>query len=230
MKKNFLARKSVYDITRFTTLDYKDHLACIIWFVKCNMRCSYCYNSRIVEGEGILSNQEVFEFLKSRVGKLDGVVLSGGECTLNPDLLEICKEIKELGFKVKIDTNGLNPKLLSELISFGLIDFIALDYKAPIEKFEQITKVKSSKNFYKTLDMLIEKSFPFEVRTTVHSSLLNENDINSMAYELNKRGYIGTYYLQNYLHVEDTFDTIPQYPVQIDKNLLNNTINIEFRN
>ena len=230
MKKNFLARKSVYDITRFTTLDYKDHLACIIWFVKCNMRCSYCYNSRIVEGEGILSNQEVFEFLKSRVGKLDGVVLSGGECTLNPDLLEICKEIKELGFKVKIDTNGLNPKLLFELIDFGLVDFIALDYKAPIEKFEQITKVKSSKNFYKTLDMLIEKSFPFEVRTTVHSSLLNENDINSMAYELNKRGYIGTYYLQNYLHVEDTFDTIPQYPVQIDKNLLNNTINIEFRN
>jgi len=230
LKKNFLARKSAYDITRFTTLDYKDHLACIIWFVKCNMRCSYCYNSRIVEGEGILSNQEVFEFLKSRVGKLDGVVLSGGECTLNPDLLEICKEIKELGFKVKIDTNGLNPKLLFELIDFGLVDFIALDYKAPIEKFEQITKVKSSKNFYKTLDMLIEKSFPFEVRTTVHSSLLNENDINSMAYELNKRGYIGTYYLQNYLHVEDTFDTIPQYPVQIDKNLLNNTINIEFRN
>jgi len=134
LKKNFLARKSAYDITKFTTLDYKDHLACIIWFVKCNMRCSYCYNSRIVEGEGILSNQEVFKFLKNRVGKLDGVVLSGGECTLNPDLLEICKEIKELGFKVKIDTNGLNPKLLSELISFGLIDFIALDYKAPSRK------------------------------------------------------------------------------------------------
>lgn len=230
MKKSFLTKKSVYDITRFTTLDYEDHLACIIWFVKCNMRCSYCYNSRIVKGEGILSNQEVFEFLKSRVGKLDGVVLSGGECTLNPDLLEICEEIKELGFKVKIDTNGLNPELLSELIDFGLVDFIALDYKAPIEKFEQITKVKSSKNFYKTLNMLIEKKFPFEVRTTVHSSLLDEDDINSMAYELNKRGYIGTYYLQNYLHVEDTFDTIPQYPMQIDKELLGDIISIKFRN
>ncbi len=131
LTNNFLAKKSVYDITKFTTLDYQDHLACILWFAKCNMRCSYCYNAKIVDGEGVLKNQEVFNFLQSRIGKLDAVVLSGGECTLNPDIVEFCQEIRDLGFKIKIDTNGLNPDIIKDLIDFSLVDFIALDYKAP---------------------------------------------------------------------------------------------------
>ncbi|HIP30385.1 MAG TPA: anaerobic ribonucleoside-triphosphate reductase activating protein [Sulfurospirillum arcachonense] len=230
MTNNFLAKKSVYDITRFTTLDYKDHLACIIWFTKCNMRCSYCYNSKVVEGEGILSNQELFDFLKSRVGKLDAVVLSGGECTLNPDILELCEEIKELGFKIKIDTNGLNPDILEELVDFSLIDFIALDYKAPAQKFKHITQNGSIEKFYKTLDMLIYKKFPFEVRTTIHSDLLDESDINSIALDLHNRKYSGTYFIQNYLHVDDTFNTLSQYSIPVDKTLISNVVPIEFRN
>ncbi len=230
MTNTFLAKKSVYDITRFTTLDYKDHLACIIWFVKCNMRCSYCYNSKIVEGEGILSNQEVFTFLKSRMGKLDGVVLSGGECTLNTDIIEFCEEIKELGFKIKIDTNGLNPDVIKDLVDFSLIDFIALDYKAPAAKFKNITKNASIEKFYKTLDMLIDKKFPFEVRTTVHSTLLNEDDINSIIHDLNQRKYEGTYFIQNYLHVEDTIDKLPEFSEPINKSIINNIIPVSFRN
>lgn len=230
MTNNFLAKKSVYDITRFTTLDYEDHLACIIWFAKCNMRCSYCYNSKIVEGEGTLSNQELLNFLKSRVGKLDAVVLSGGECTLNPDILEFCEEIKELGFKIKIDTNGLNPDTLQELVNFSLVDYIALDYKAPSEKFKHITKNNNIESFYKTLDMLIDKKFPFEVRTTVHSKLLNENDINSIILDLHTRKYEGTYYIQNYLHVKDTIDELPEFSKPIDKSLINSIIPISFRN
>lgn len=193
------------------------------------MRCSYCYNSKIVEGEGILSNQELFDFLKSRVGKLDAVVLSGGECTLNPDLIELCEEIKELGFKIKIDTNGLNPDILKELVDFSLVDFIALDYKAPAKKFKHITQNNSIEKFYKTLDMLIDKKFPFEVRTTVHSNLLDENDINSIILDLKKRKYQGTYYLQNYLHVEDTIKKLPEFSEPINKNLINNAIPIEIR-
>lgn len=230
MKKKFLARKSVFDITKFTTLDYSDHLACIFWFAKCNMRCSYCYNPRIVHGEGILTNEEILNFLKSRRGKLDGVVLSGGECTLNPDLIELCEEIKELGFKIKLDTNGLNPEVLKELIDFSLVDFIALDYKAPANKFKEITKNGSIEKFYKTLDMLIDKKFPFEARTTVHSNLLSEDDINSIILDLYKRKYTGTYYLQNYLHVEETMEKLPEYSAPINKNLLNHIIPIAFRN
>ena len=230
MKNNFLAKKSIYDITKFTTLDYKDHLACIIWFVKCNMRCSYCYNSKIVESEGVLSNQELFDFLKTRIGKLDAVVLSGGECTMNPDIVELCEEIKELGFKIKIDTNGLNTDILKDLIDFSLVDFIALDYKAPSEKFKLITKNSSIEKFYKTLDMLIDKKFPFEVRTTVHSGLLDEDDINSIILDLNNRRYEGTYYIQNYLHVEDTIDKLAEFSRPMNKSLINNVIPIAFRN
>lgn len=194
------------------------------------MRCPYCYNPQIVHGEGILTNEELLKFLNTRIGKLDGVVLSGGECTLNPDILELCEEIKELGFKIKIDTNGLNPDVLKELIDFSLVDFIALDYKAPANKFKTITKNSSIEKFYKTLDMLIDKKFPFEVRTTVHSELLKEDDINSIILDLNKRKYTGTYYLQNYLHVEETMEELPEFSVPLDKTLLDNTIPVAFRN
>lgn len=194
------------------------------------MRCPYCYNPQIVHGEGILTNEELLNFLKSRTGKLDGVVLSGGECTLNSDIVELCEEIKELGFKIKIDTNGLNPDVLIELIDFSLVDFIALDYKAPASKFKEITKNGSIEKFYKTLDMLIDKKFPFEARTTVHSDLLNENDINAIIQDLHKRKYTGTYYLQNYLDVEETMEELPKVSAPINKSLLNNIIPISFRN
>jgi len=231
LKKNFLARKSIYDITKFTTLDYPDHLACIIWFAKCNMRCSYCYNPKIVNGEGTITNKDLLHFLKKRVGKLEAVVLSGGECTLNPDIIELCEEIKELGFKIKIDTNGLNPDILCELIDFSLVDFIALDYKAPASKFKEITKNNSIERFYKTLDMLIDKQFPFETRTTVHPDLLSSEDINHIILDLEKRHYTGTYYLQNYLHVEDTLGSIKEPKNSFDKKkLLPNHIPIQFRN
>lgn len=194
------------------------------------MRCPYCYNPQIVHGEGSISNEEILNFLKSRQGRLDAVVLSGGECTLNSDLVELCEEIKELGFKIKIDTNGLNPDVLKELIDYSLVDFIALDYKAPASKFKEITKNNSIEKFYKTLDMLIDKKFPFETRTTVHSELLKEDDINSIILDLSERKYTGTYYLQNYLHVEETMEELPEFSTAINKNLLSDIIPITFRN
>jgi len=183
------------------------------------MRCPYCYNTPIVFGDGTKSLQEAFDFLKTRQNKLTGVVLSGGECTLYPHIKELCQEIKSLGFKIKIDTNGTNPKLINELLNYNLVDYIALDYKAPKEKFESITKNKNFDDFSKTLDLLIKSKFSFEVRTTVHSGLLDENDINTMIDDLYQRNYTRTYYLQNYLHVEDTIGNIsPQtHPVNIKK-------------
>lgn len=228
--KTFLARKSVFELTKFTTLDFKDHLACIIWFAKCNMRCPYCYNTQIVEGEGLITNQELFSFLESRVDRLDGVVLSGGECTLNPDILKLCTLIKKLGFKIKIDTNGLRPDVLKELIDTSLVDFIALDYKAPAHKFRQITNTESYEKFSQTLTMLITKKFPFEARTTVHVDLLDEEDINAIIRDLKQRHYNGTYYLQNYLHVEDTIGSTKAPSRAVNKNLLSNSIPVEFRN
>lgn len=230
LSKTVLADKTVFDITKFTTLDFKDNLACILWFSKCNMSCLYCYNTEIVRGEGKFSNKEVIDFLSTRVGKLTGVVLSGGECTLYPHIVELCEEIKDLGFKIKIDTNGLKPDVIKELIEFSLIDYIALDYKAPTDKYIQITRTTSNEKFYKTLDYLIDSNFPFEVRTTFHSELLDENDINTIIEDLKERKYKGTYYLQNFLHVENTLGKIETQSMPLNiKNLLAE-IPIEIRN
>jgi pyruvate formate lyase activating enzyme len=194
------------------------------------MACLYCYNPQIVRGEGRYTNQEILDFLRTRVGKLTAVVLSGGECTLYPHLIELCEEIKELGFKIKIDTNGLKPDIVKELIDFSLIDFVALDYKAPTTKFSAITRATSNEKFYKTLDLLIDKNFPFEVRTTYHSDLLHEDDINEIVSDLKKRKYKGTYYVQNFLHVEQTLGDINTPSIPINKDLLLNELPIEIRN
>ena len=194
------------------------------------MRCPYCYNADIVHGEGKYSNSELLDFLRTRVNRLDGVVLSGGECTLCSNIIELCEEIKELGFKIKVDTNGLNPDVIKELIELSLIDYVALDYKAPPKKFKEITKNSSIEKFYTTLDMLIDKQFPFETRTTVHTNLLNEDDINEIINDLTQRKYSGTYYLQNYLHVEDTMEKLPEYSRALNLSLLEKNIPIEMRN
>jgi pyruvate formate lyase activating enzyme len=193
------------------------------------MRCPYCYNAPIVFGDGTKSLQEALDFLKTRQNRLTGVVLSGGECTLYPHLKELCKEIKTLGFEIKIDTNGTNPKLLQEIIQDKLVNYIALDYKAPKEKFETITKNKNFDAFSETLDFLIKTKFPFEARTTVHSSLLDENDINTIINDLHKRNYKYTYYLQNYLHVEDTVGNISPQNHSIDIKKISIKGKIDFR-
>jgi len=193
------------------------------------MRCPYCYNTQVVFGEGKTEIKEALEFLETRQNRLTGVVLSGGECTLYPHLPQLCKEIKKLGFKIKIDTNGTNPKLIKKLIQNSLVDYIALDYKAPKEIFENITQNKNFKDFHETLKYLIQENFNFEVRTTVHSDLLNENDINNIIDDLWKQGYNNTYYLQNYLHVEDTIGKLEDQKRVIDTGKLSNKIEIKLR-
>ena len=193
------------------------------------MRCPYCYNTPIVFGEGKIGIKEALEFLKTRQNRLTGVVLSGGECTLYPRLFELCKEIKKLRFKIKIDTNGTNPKLVKKLVQNSLVDYIALDYKAPKEIFEKITQNKNFKEFQTTLKYLIQENFNFEVRTTVHSDLLSENDINTIIDDLAKLNYNNIYYLQNYLHIEDSIGKLENQKRVIDTNRLSKKIEIELR-
>ena len=192
----------IYDITPFTALDYPEHLAAIFWFAGCNMRCSYCYNPDIVLGEGSISHGQALDFLKKRRGMLEGVVLSGGEATLYAGLLELCQEIKTLGYKIKLDTNGANPTMLLELLKKSVLDYVALDYKAPKQKFQAITKNKHFDHFSLSLSELLKRDVAFEVRTTVCSELLSAEDINHIMHDLSKRGYKGKYYLQRY--IEDT--------------------------
>ena len=179
-----VSHNPIYDITPFSALDYPYHLSAIIWFAGCNMRCSYCYNGDIVFSKGKQSLDEALAFLQRRVGLLEGVVLSGGEATLFRGLAEFCRKIKALGFKIKLDTNGTNPQIIKALMDEELLDYVALDYKAPAAKFYAITKNQNFAHFEESLELLMHTNIDVEVRTTLHSDLLNEDDINAIASDL----------------------------------------------
>ena len=224
------AAKPVFDITPFTMLDYPNHLACIVWFAGCNMRCDYCYNTHIVNGCGTKSADDLLAFLRSRIGRLEGVVLSGGECTLYANLADLCAMIKELGFKVKVDTNGSNPAVLTELIRRRAVDYIALDFKAPRRQFNMITHAEKYDQLIDSLCMLISANIPFEVRTTIHADQLDHNAINEIISVLSDHGYTGSYFLQNYLHTDQTLGNCAEPHARFDSSRLSSKINIEFRN
>ena len=221
--------KIIYDITRFTHLDYPNNLAAIFWFSSCNMRCDYCYNPEIVFAQSsAYSLIDALEFLKTRVGLLDAVVLSGGEATLH-NLVEFAKEIKRLGFLIKLDTNGTNYESVKELLDLGLLDFIALDYKAPQYKFTQITHSDKYEEFSQTLHLLIRSKIEFEVRTTLHYDLLNEEDINHIIKDLLKSGYKNNYYIQKFQETQSNIGNLKNPQKDFNPKLLLKGLNIVWR-
>ncbi len=230
----------ISDITKFTLQDYPDNTACIIWFSGCNMRCQYCHNAEFLEqSDNFLKKEDVFNFLKKRVGLFDGVVLSGGECTLSDDFIDFVKDIKKLDFKVKIDTNGLNYNIVKELVDNKYVDFVALDFKAPFDKFSKITQINTNlySNFNNTLNYLIESNnknnVDLEIRTTVHTSLLQENDINGIINILDNLNYSKTYYIQNYRNDNKrTLIDLGEQPYILDKTKIKTPKNfkVDFRN
>jgi len=221
----------IYSYQKFSSLDFPNRLSAIIWFSGCNMRCPYCYNKDVVFGEKRIEEDEFLEFLKKRVGLLDGVVFTGGCPTLYPNLINFAKKIKNLGFEIKLDTNGINYEIIKELVENKLVDYIALDFKAPPKKFEQITKNRHYDKFEKTLDFLINSDIKFEVRTTVHTDLLDENDINEIIKILHNKGYKNTYYLQNFFETDkETIGNIAPQKRVLDINKLDNKIPLDLRN
>lgn len=189
---------NICDLTPFTLQDFADVPSCIVWFSGCNMLCEYCYNLELVfESKKSISQDTIFEFLQSRAGKLEGVVLCGGEPTLYKDLPNFCQKIKQLGFLVKLDTNGANPKILEAVLPF--IDFVALDFKAPKNRFKAITNSQLFDEFEKSFDILSTFGVDFEVRTTYHSELLGDDDLQIMADFLQYKNYQKPWYIQNFI-------------------------------
>lgn len=194
----------VHAVTPFTMLDFPGRTACIIWFTGCNMRCPYCHNPQIVKGKGRGDIAQVMAFLKRRQGLLDGVVLSGGEASAYPGLPGLIREIKDMGYAVKLDTNGLRPDIIKSHLDAGFLDYVALDYKAPPAKFKAVTGTDKYESFSQTLDLLCaQKDVAFEVRTTVHTDLMNEQDVSDIMRDLEMRGFIGVHAVQNFTHSDD---------------------------
>ena len=225
----------IYSVTPFTMLDFPRHTACIIWFSGCNMRCGYCHNPQIVKGKGRGKIEDVIHFLQKRRGLLDGVVLSGGEASLYPGLPDFIRLIKKIGYAVKLDTNGTRPDIIQGFLKQGWLDYIALDYKAPPEKFRKVTGISRYENFRETLAMLCaQKSVPFEVRTTVHTDLMDENDVSSIIRDLDLLNYQGSYYIQNFRSDNDrpTLGFLPaqKRTLDISRLPLPENFTLEFRN
>ncbi|HBM90982.1 MAG TPA: anaerobic ribonucleoside-triphosphate reductase activating protein [Rhodospirillaceae bacterium] len=191
----------IYGITPFTLLDYPSEIACIAWFAGCNMRCVFCHNPDIVTGKGEKDESELTDFLEKRKGKLTAVVFSGGEPTLYPELEALMIRVHEMGFKIKLDTNGSRPEVLESLLDKNILNYVAMDYKCVPEKTEALIGTKKHWEAFRTsLALMIKaskKELTFEVRTTFHTDLMSDDDLNWIIDDLDKLGYQGTYYIQN---------------------------------
>ena len=228
MKEN--VSTPIYSITPFTLLDYAHKSACILWFAGCNMRCLYCYNPEIVRGKGSIPFEKVITFLQTRKNLLDAVVFSGGECLLHKNILELITEVKKMGFLVKIDTNGSKPTILKELIEKQLIDYVALDFKALPSHFEKITQSELFQPFEKSLHLLLKSPIKFEVRTTVHSDLIDEKEARMMVRYLENNNYTGNYYIQYFKNDVETLGNLGYSTRNLNPETLSTTtIKVHFR-
>ena len=201
-----------------TLVDFPGKLACTVFISGCNFYCPWCYSAELVVPEKIrnhpvLPEEEVFTFLKERVGLLDGVVICGGEPTMNSDLPKFIKKIKDLGFLVKLDTNGTNPKMLASLIDSKLIDYVAMDIKTSKEKYPKLFSEKVKiEDIQKSIDILGKDKIGYEFRTTVVPTIHERADIIDIA---NWIKGAPTYYLQRFRGektIDPAFEGIKSYP------------------
>lgn len=170
-------------IVKSSLIDFPKTLSCILFTSGCNFDCFYCHNRDLIKGSGsIIQEEEIFSFLKKRQGLLEGVVITGGEPTLQKDLVPFMSKIKELGYKIKLDTNGSRPDVVKSILEKKLCDYFAVDYKAPLARYHEICNFHGIK-VLETINLLLDSDVEFEARTTVIPQLSLE-DLMTMAKEL----------------------------------------------
>jgi pyruvate formate lyase activating enzyme len=168
-------------LQKVSLIDYPEVICGVIFLQGCNFKCSYCHNPELVEPKlfgPCLEEKKVLKFLAARVGKLDAVTITGGEPTMQKDLIPFIKQIRKLGFAVKLDSNGSRPDVIKNLLDEKLLDFIAMDIKAPLGKYESITRVPVyTETIKESIKLILKSKIPHEFRTTVVSSQLMAKDI-----------------------------------------------------
>lgn len=190
----------IHGFAKTTLLDYPKHVAATVFFGGCNFRCPFCHNGDLVLTPGqvpTIPEEEVLSYLKKRQGILDGVCITGGEPTLQPDLETFIRKIKDLGYLVKLDTNGYRPEILSSLLEKELLDYVAMDIKNSKEKYA-FTVAKPAfdiGNIEASVHLLTNGTIPYEFRTTVVRQLHSLDDMKRIGEWI--RG-AQAYYLQDY--------------------------------
>lgn len=191
-------------LQKTTLIDYPGRVAATVFLMGCNFRCPFCYSSELVIPSKIkkqpkLSSDEFFGFLKERKDFLEGIVVCGGEPTLNPDLPDFIGRMKEMGYLVKLDTNGSNPQVIQKLLDKKQIDFVAMDVKAPKERYAEVVRPQGIENIGERIDKSIKilknSDIDFEFRTTVVPGLLDRDDILAIANWIKPAP---RYFLQNF--------------------------------
>ncbi len=193
-------------LQKTTLVDYPGLVACTLFVDKCNFRCPFCQNATLVleEEKNVISEREVLEFLNKRKKVLQGICITGGEPTLHTELKEFLPKVKELGYKIKLDTNGSRPDFVRELIDSKLIDYVAMDIKAPLEKYGLAAGVKVNKEAIKeSISLLLEGRIDYEFRTTVVPTIIELEDMPKIG-ELIKGAK--AYYLQQFVNTVPLLD------------------------
>ena len=196
---------NIAGVQKVTLLDYPGKVACEIFTQGCNFECPFCQNSSLIPitNTGEFSEEEIFEYLNLRKNILDGVVITGGEPTVQKDLKSFIKKIKDLGLLVKLDTNGGNPKVFQELIDEKLVDYVAMDIKNIFNKYN-ITAGKKINldNIKKSIEILKASKIDYEFRTTIIKEMHSLDDIISIC----KLVGDAKYYLQNFEDSENVLN------------------------
>ena len=186
-------------LQKSSLLDYPSKIAAVIFTLGCNFRCPYCHNPNLitaVSSNSLFDETAVFNFLKQRQGKLDAVVVSGGEPSLQKDIAEFFRKIKDLGYLAKLDTNGTNPDVIKRLVNEKLVDYIAMDIKSPLNKYEQtVCRSIDIGKISESIEFIMSCGVEYEFRTTVVRSQLDILDFENIGKILKgaKR-----YYLQKF--------------------------------
>jgi len=177
----------LHGLSKLTLLDFPGHLACTVFTGACNFRCPFCHNAPLVLAPDtcpLISEEDFFEFLSSRKGKLDGVCITGGEPTLQPDLPKFIAKIKALGFLVKLDTNGYRPEVLKFLLEQNLLDMVAMDIKNSKEQYAFTCGVPEASfdltRIEESISLLLTSKIPHEFRTTVTAELHNAEQMTAL--------------------------------------------------
>jgi len=190
-------------LQKTSTIDYLGQLTAILFTQGCNLSCPYCHNPELIafnENNPEFDKQKFFSFLQKRKGILDAVTITGGEPTMQKDLISFIREIKKMDYLVKLDTNGLKPMILMDLIKKDLVDYIAMDIKLPIEDYEEMktkqTLEDTIDNLKLSINAIIKYSkCDYEFRTTVVPGLHNENNFKKIVKEISGAK---NYYIQNF--------------------------------
>jgi len=204
---------------KLTLVDFPGLIAATVFVQGCNFRCGYCHNAELVLPQLFqepLPPTVIFDYLNGRQGKLEGVVITGGEPTLQKGLVDFITRIKEMGFAVKLDTNGSHPEVLSSLIESNLLDYIAMDIKSSLPKYSQVAGIIcDTEKIQESIGIIINSGIPYQFRTTLAKQFCSDEDLGYIQPLIEKADhYVLQPFISSQKMVNDQFDHQEQYTVK----------------